>query len=44
VGDRNKITIKDMKKFVPSMHMSKNVKNRNYGLDATNSVKNESME
>jgi hypothetical protein len=30
VGDRNKITIKD-KKFVPSMHRSKNVKNERMG-------------
>jgi hypothetical protein len=27
VGDKNKMTIKDMIKIVPSMHMSQNVKN-----------------
>jgi hypothetical protein len=42
VGDKNKMTIKDMIKIVPSMHMSQNVKKRKYGLVARYSIRNES--
>jgi hypothetical protein len=42
VRDRNKITIKDMIEICAKHARVKNVKNGKYGLDARNTVKNES--
>jgi hypothetical protein len=43
VGDRNKITIKDMIEICAKhSHAKKCEKKRKYGLDAINSVKNKS--
>jgi hypothetical protein len=41
VGDRNKITIKDMIKICAKHAHVKKCKKRKYGLDARNSVRNE---
>jgi hypothetical protein len=39
VGDRNKITIKDMTEICAKLARVKNVEKRKYVLDARNSVK-----
>jgi hypothetical protein len=41
VGDRNKITRKDMKKISGKQARVKACKKRKYGLDTRNSVRNE---
>jgi hypothetical protein len=41
VGDRNKITIKDMIEICAKHAYVKKCKKRKYGLDAMNSVRNE---
>jgi hypothetical protein len=41
VGDRNKITIKDMIKICAKYAHVKKCKKRKYGIDARNSVRNE---
>jgi hypothetical protein len=41
VADRNKITVKDMLKICAKHARVKKCKNRKYGLDARNSVRNE---